>query len=127
MQNNYYKIKRFNKAAKTNAIAIYILLLLGAITGVFWFLGGLWAMYKKGSVQNTLFEDHISNAINVFWIGLISKFFIWLFFLLVITSPIAILILIPSYAWILYKIIRGLVRVISNQPYGVVVYPDQQI
>jgi uncharacterized membrane protein len=40
---------------------------VGLLTGLFWFIGAIWAMIKKRDAVGTIFEDHDSNIIKTFW------------------------------------------------------------
>jgi hypothetical protein len=33
---------------------------VGLFTGLFWIIGAVWAMVKKGEARGTIFEDHYS-------------------------------------------------------------------
>ena len=100
-------------AAKTSALIGYGLMILGMFTGIFWFIGAVWAMVKQEEAKGTLFEDHYSNMISTFWwtlglyiIGFILAFVIAGYF-----------ILLGVWIWSTYRIIKGLARITSNKPY----------
>jgi uncharacterized membrane protein len=103
-----------DKAAKQNAIIAYALMLSGFFFGLTWIIGGIWAMVKKSDAQGTLFEDHYSNAIKTFWIGLCLSIIGGL----LVMVGIGVIILIATAIWTLYKLIKGLARITSNKSYA---------
>jgi uncharacterized membrane protein len=108
------ELSDYDKAAKQNAIIAYALMLSGFFFGLTWLIGGIWAMIKKADAQGTIFEDHYSNAIKTFWIGL------WLTILggILVMVGVGVIILIATAIWTLYKLIKGLARITSNKSYA---------
>lgn len=102
-----------DQAARTNAFIAYILMGIGLFTGIFWLIGAIWAMVKKGDANGTLFEDHYSNIIKVFWLGLL--FYIIGGILAVVLVGYLIIFLV--WIWSVYKIVKGFLRITSNRPY----------
>ncbi|WP_440053129.1 DUF4870 family protein [Pseudoalteromonas sp. T1lg65] len=102
-----------DEAAKLNALIAYGLMIAGLFTGVFWIIGAVWAMVKKADAQGTVFEDHYSNIISIFWwgLGLSIVGFILLFFI------IGYFILVGVWVWSIFKIIKGLAQITSNKSY----------
>lgn len=101
-------------AAKTGALIGYGLMVLGLFTGIFWLIGAIWAMVKKGDARGSIFEDHYSNIIQTFWWGLgLTIVSILLMFVVV-----GYFILIGVWIWSIYKIIKGLARITSNKAYN---------
>lgn len=101
-------------AAKINAIIAYALMVVGFFTGIFWFIGAIWGMVKKGEAKGTLFEDHYDNIVKTFWwglafsiLGIVLSFFV-----------IGYIILLMVWIWSMYKVIKGLARITSNKPYN---------
>jgi uncharacterized membrane protein len=101
-------------AAKTNALIAYALMVIGLFTGVFWFIGAIWAMVKKGEAKGTKFEDHYSNIIKTFWWGLGLSI---LGFILAFVF-IGYLILLVVWIWSIYKVINGIAKITSNKSYN---------
>ena len=101
-------------ASKTNALIAYGLMGIGLFTGIFWVIGAIWAMVKKDDAVGTLFEDHYSNIIKVFWwgIGLSIIGFILIFFV------VGYFILLAVWFWSIYKLIKGFSKITSNKPYN---------
>lgn len=103
-----------DEMAKTNAIIAYALLLGGFVTGISWFIGGIWAMVKKSDATGSLYEDHYNNIITTFWwslglsiIGILSAVIVVGYF-----------ILLGVFIWSLYRIIKGLARITSNKSFN---------
>lgn len=107
------KMSAKDEAAKTNALIAYGLMAIGLFTGIFWFIGAIWAMVKKGEAQGTVFEDHYSNIIKTFWwgLGLSIVGFILAFFI------VGYFILLAVWIWSIFKIIKGLAKITSNKAY----------
>lgn len=101
-------------AAKMNALIAYGLMVVGMFTGIFWIVGAIWAMVKKGDAQETLFEDHYSNIIKTFWWGL--GFSILGFILTLVV--IGYFILLVVWVWSIYKIVKGIAQITSNKAYS---------
>ncbi len=101
-------------AAKTNALIAYGLMCVGLFTGIFWIAGAIWAMVKASDAAGTPFADHYTNIIKIFWIGLgvaIIGFFLAFIF-------IGYFILIGVWIWSVFKLVKGLARITSNQSYN---------
>jgi uncharacterized membrane protein len=99
--------------AKTHALIAYGLMLVGLFTGVFWLVGGIWAMVKKSDVSGSRFDDHFTNLITVFWWGI---FWIILGGLLSLIF-IGYVMLFVLYVWVLYRLIKGLAKLTSNRAF----------
>ncbi|MDB4838180.1 hypothetical protein OAH87_06945 [Marinomonas sp.] len=100
--------------AKTNVLIAYILMLVGVFTGVFWFIGAVWVMIKQAEAKDTIFEDHYQNIISTFWWGItvsILGFILTFFF-------IGFIVLFVIWVWSIFKVVKGLSRVLSNQSFN---------
>ncbi|MDA7746564.1 hypothetical protein N8878_04450 [Psychromonas sp.] len=100
-------------AAKTNALIAYGLMVLGMFTGLFWFIGVVWAFVKRDEAQGTMFADHYDNIISTFWwtLGLSIVGFILALFI------VGYFLLFAVWIWSIYRVIKGLARITSNKPY----------
>lgn len=99
--------------AKTNALISYILMAIGIFTGIFWFIGAIWAMVKKEDAINTPYYDHYTNIVKTFWWGLlwtIIGIVTWMFF-------VGAFIVLITWIWSIYRIIKGLARITSDKSY----------
>ena len=101
-------------AAKTNALIAYGLMVVGIFTGVFWIVGAIWAMVKKGDAQGTIFEDHYSNIIKTFWWGLGLSILGFILAFVVV----GYFILLAVWIWSIYKVVKGLAKITSNKAYN---------
>ena len=100
---------------RTYAIVVYVLYLLSAPSIFCTMLIGVVVAYmKRGEARDTPFESHFTNAIDVFWVGLVVGLVaiaLWpLFFL-------GALIHAALFVWVLYRTVKGLMRAIEWQPY----------
>lgn len=102
------------EAAKTNALIAYGLMVLGLFTGIFWIVGAIWAMVKKGDAQGTRFEDHYSNITKVFWLGLILS----IIGVILAFVVIGYFVLLFVWIWSVFKIVKGLANLTSNKAYA---------
>jgi uncharacterized membrane protein len=101
-------------AAKTSALIAYCLMAVGFFTGIFWLVGAVWAMVKKGDAADTIYEDHYTNIIKVFWWGLgLSIIGFFLAFIVV-----GYFILFAVWVWSVFKIVKGLAKITSNKAYS---------
>ena len=53
-------------AAKTNALIAYCLMAVGFFTGIFWLVGAVWAMVKKGAPLQTAGQDEFVLSFLLF-------------------------------------------------------------
>jgi uncharacterized membrane protein len=104
----------YEEAAKNNALIAYILMCLGAFTGLFWLAGAIWAMLKKADAKGTIFADHYSNITKTFWWGL---GFSLLGFVLIFVA-VGYLVLLAVWVWSVFRIVKGLVQITSNKSYS---------
>jgi uncharacterized membrane protein len=100
--------------AKKNALIAYGLMGVGLFTGIFWIIGAIWAMVKKDDAAGTLFEDHYSNIIKIFWwgLGLSIIGFVLIFFV------VGYFVLLAVWCWSVFKLIKGFAKITSNKPYN---------
>lgn len=103
-----------DEAAKTNALIAYGLMVVGIFTGIFWIVGAIWAMVKKGDAQGTMFADHYTNIIKTFWWGLgLSILGAILAFVVV-----GYFLLLAVWIWSIFKVVKGLANLTANKPYN---------
>lgn len=109
-----FEMTQYEEAAKNNALIAYILMCLGAFTGIFWLAGAIWAMLKKTDAQDSVFQDHYSNIIKTFWWGLgLSILGFVLMFVIV-----GYFVLLAVWVWSVFRIVKGLVQITSNKSYS---------
>jgi uncharacterized membrane protein len=109
---------------------IYFLHLFSAVTGILTpalvitaFLTGWPSLIavilnyaKRSDTRGTYLESHFRWQIRTFWFALLWLLFSGLLFLTVIGVPFAILLICVIGLWILYRIIRGLLRLMDELP-----------
>lgn len=71
---------------------------------------------KRGAVRGTYLESHFRWQIRTFWFALLWVLLAVLFAFSFIGIPIALLIAWAAGVWILYRIARGLLRLIDDKP-----------
>ncbi len=100
-------------SAKTHALIAYMLLILGLFTAIPMLFGGVWAMVKRKAASGTVFHSHYTNAIRTFWWTLA-----WTVFgFIMIPVLVGYAILCAVWLWALYRLINGMARIVSDEPY----------
>jgi uncharacterized membrane protein len=77
-------------------------------------VGVIIAYVKRDELVGTPFASHMTSAIRTFWASLVAS----VIGILIVLAKfwIGILILIALWIWLLYRVIRGIVRAIDRQP-----------
>jgi len=70
----------------------------------------------RADVRNTYLESHFSWQIRTFWFALVWVLVTLLLAATFIALPIAILIAWVAGLWVLYRIVRGLISLLNQQP-----------
>lgn len=101
------------QSARTHAIICYVLMLASFFTGLTGLIGLIWAYVAKGGATGTFAEDHFRNVIRTFWFSLM-----W-FIIAAITIKFLIGGAVALFAgiWVLYRMIKGLVRVMNYKAF----------
>ena len=125
---------RFNTQPTANLVTItyviYGLHLFGAITGVMTsalvvtaFLTGwpsivavILNYIKRSDTRGTFLESHFSWQIRTFWFTLMWIIIAGVLAITVIGIPIAIGIVVVVGLWVLYRMIRGTLRLLNDEP-----------
>lgn len=71
---------------------------------------------KRGDVRGTYLEPHFRWQIRTFWFAAAWVLFALLLSLTVILIPLAIVIAWFTGLWVLYRIVRGWLRLMDRQP-----------
>ena len=71
---------------------------------------------KQDDARGTYLESHFRWQIRTFWFGLLWLAIAAILFVTVILLPIAWIMLIVVGIWILYRLIRGLLSLLSEKP-----------
>ena len=101
---------------KTHALVSYILLAIGLFTAIPLLFGAVWAMIKKSAAYGTIYHSHLVNATRVFWWSL---FWSVIGFCLIPAIGIGFLIWCITWLWVLYRVVDGLAKILSDEPYPV--------
>lgn len=99
---------------KTSTLIGYGLMLAGLVTGGLLSIAGvIWAYIKKDEAAGTIYADHYKNIIVTFWwslgLGILGFILTFVF--------IGIFVLLGVWIWSIYRLVKGLVRVTSQQAY----------
>jgi uncharacterized membrane protein len=71
---------------------------------------------KRGDVRGTFLESHFRWQIRTFWFAVLWAVIAWLLVFTVIGIPVAWLLAVLVGVWILYRIIRGWLALVSERP-----------
>ena len=82
--------------------------------GVAGIIGVILAYVKRDDAKGTVWESHIENAIQAFWIFLIGAVVGWMCVFILIGFIILPLV----YLYFLYRVIKGLILAIDSKPYA---------
>jgi len=107
-------LSRFDSQAKQNALIAYVLMTVGLFTGIFWLLGAFWAWVKREDASGSIYYDHYSNMITVFWAALLLG---------VVAGVLGVLWLgwlvsIPVWLWSAFRMFSGLFKLLAGNPYN---------
>lgn len=93
------------------ALTVYLLYLVGFLTGITVFVGVIIAYLQRGKTDRVC-ESHIEFQIRTFWIGLLYFFA----GLLTLHFGIGILVLIWWVLWTVIRCVKGLLALNTGQP-----------
>jgi uncharacterized membrane protein len=71
---------------------------------------------KRSQVQGTYLESHFNWQITTFWYALLWMVIASILMVTVILIPVSIGIIVFTGLWVLYRMIKGLLRVIDGRP-----------
>lgn len=100
--------------AKKHAVIAYVLMGLGFVTGILFIVGAIWGMVKSSDAKGTVFEDHYSNIKRTF----VVSFILSVVGILTAMFLIGYVILLIAFIYTLWKVVKGLARITSNQAYS---------
>ena len=101
---------------KTHALIAYVLMAVGLFTAIPIIVGAVWAMFKKSGSLGTIYHSHLVNATRVFWWAL----FWWIIGFVLAFVVIGYLVWAAVWIWALYRIVDGIAKLTSDQPYPLV-------
>lgn len=70
----------------------------------------------RGDVRGTYLESHFTWQIRTFWFALLWVLVAMLFAVTFVGIPLAIMIAWSAGLWVLYRIVRGLLRLLDQKP-----------
>jgi uncharacterized membrane protein len=104
--------------ARFFSIIIYVLLGVGLFALLPWIAAAIVYYVKREDVTGTLYESHFDWQIRTFWFSLLWDCLAGL--LIVVTFGIGLIVAWPAFAvvhiWVLYRIIKGVIRLSENRP-----------
>jgi uncharacterized membrane protein len=100
-------------SARTLTIVIYLLYLASLFNGITAIIGVALAYAKREDARGTPYDSHFSNAIEMFWIFLVGMLIAVPLCFVLIGIPLVI----GLYIWVIFRTVKGLVRVIDSRPY----------
>ena len=101
------------ESGRISVIIMYALYFAAFITGITYFAAIVLAYVKKDDLRGTVYEGHIKNGIEVFWVTLIAGIFGWL----TIWLGVGMVILFFTTIWYLFRTIKGFMRALDGRAY----------
>jgi len=71
---------------------------------------------KQGDVRGTFLESHFRWQIRTFWFALLWIGIAMLLFVTIIGIPVAWVLVVLTGLWVLYRIVRGWLALVSDRP-----------
>ncbi len=102
---------------KTITTVVYALQAVSFFIGISFIAAVIINYVKKDDVQGTWLESHFNWQIRTFWFGLLWSIIGFMSLILII----GYFIIIANAIWIIYRIIKGWLRLSENKP----MYPTQ--
>lgn len=99
-------------STKNLVLIVYILYAVGLFIGLTGLIGVIIAHVKRGEVAGTWIESHYRWLIRTFWFALLWGF------LSALTTGLIIgyLGLFVTYIWLIYRIMKGILRLSNEKP-----------
>jgi uncharacterized membrane protein len=80
-------------------------------------VGVIIAYVKRGDARGTWLESHMTQLIRLFWWSTIWAMIGWLLFVTILGIPFALAIWAIVAVWVLYRVIRGVLKLKDQRPY----------
>jgi len=103
-----------DEGIRTLVIVVYALYLGSFVAGITAIAGVIIAYIKRDEVHGTIYESHFANAIFTFWVFLVGMIIAVPLCFVVIGIPLAI----GLGVWVIYRCIKGLIRVTDGKAYS---------
>ena len=91
-------------------------LAIAPLFGLIGLIGLVIAYVKRDDARGTWLESHFQWQIRTFWFGLLWAVLGWVFMVTIVFFFIALAIWAVTSLWILYRVIRGFLRLNDRQP-----------
>ena len=102
------------ESLRTLTILIYALYLAAFFNGLTAIVGLILAYIKRDDARGTVFESHLANLIETFWLTLV----IGIVGCLTIFIGVGFLVLLGLFVFYLYRTLKGILRAIDSRPYA---------
>jgi uncharacterized membrane protein len=106
--------RKAGDSGRVTVLIMYGLFFAAFITGITFFAAGILAYVQRDDLKGTVYEGHIRNGIEVFWVSMACAVIGWLTFLL----GIGMVILFGATIWYLYRTIKGFLRALDGRAYS---------
>lgn len=100
------------RSAKNLTTIIYALYAVAFVNGITAIIAIIINHVKKEDMAGTFLESHFRWQIRTFWFGLLWSVLGWITLLVLIGW----LVLVANGIWIIYRIVKGWLRLNDNQP-----------
>lgn len=90
----------------------YILYIVGFFVGVTPIIAIIMNYLKRAEMRGTWLESHVNWQIKTFWVTLIA----YLVGAVLTTILIGFIVLLLAFIWHIYRLVKGLIALNSNQP-----------
>lgn len=90
----------------------YILYIAGFFVGITPIIAIIMNYLKRAEMRGTWLESHVNWQIKTFWVTLIA----YLVGAVLTTILIGFIVLVLAFIWHIYRLVKGLIALNSNQP-----------
>lgn len=98
-------LKQFN-------LITYGLYLASYVVGITWLIAIIMNYIKRDEVRGTWLESHVNWQIKTFWISIVG----YILGFMTVFILIGFLILLITFIWNVYRMIKGLIALTENRP-----------
>jgi len=103
------------QATKNLTAIVYGLQAVGFVLGITWVVAIIVNYVKKEDVKGTWLESHFRWQIRTFWFGLLWAVPAFFFIITIIGWFVGMFILMVDATWIIYRIVKGWLRLIDGK------------
>lgn len=113
MPEQYPSTRDREQSGRDLATLVYLIQAISLFTAIPFFVGVIINYLKRGDVRGTLAESHFRWQIRTFWFSILWFVVGWA---TVWVLGLGFLILGISYLWVIYRIVRGWLRLADHRP-----------